>query len=140
MKILPTREAVLPFAYEWVDLLARDRYEEAFDLLYHPTNEEWTPEIMRQLVANYGSLQPFHDGRTFRITPPSSAVLGADRTNTTQEICWCDEGERERRPQQAGFLDFDVPLNGQWSDLTLTFNVNEQPSGYVLELTGIHVL
>ena len=42
---------------------------------------------------------------------------------------------------QSGYrLDHDVPLNGQWSDLTAQFEFLRRPGGFAVVLHDLHVL
>ncbi len=37
-------------------------------------------------------------------------------------------------------LDHDVPINGEWSDLTTQFEFLNWPNGYAMVLQDLHVL
>lgn len=39
----------------------------------------------------------------------------------------------------VGKVWYDLPLNGEWSDLTATFNILKSESHIVLELNEIHI-
>ncbi len=136
MKVLKTRGEVLPFVHDWVELLAQDRYEEAVQIVGHPIGVVLTAEMLRQLVANYGILEPRNDGRTFCATSPSSAVSAHETSTPYRDVKW-DKGENGLF---VGHVHFDVPLDGKWSDLTATFWVHERENGYVLQLEDLHVL
>jgi len=38
------------------------------------------------------------------------------------------------------WLDYDIPLNGEWSDLTAQFEFRKRGTGYAVVLHDIHVL
>ncbi len=136
LKVLPSREEVLPFVERWVELLAQDRYEEAVELVEHPLGVNLTADMLRQVVANYGTLEPRRDGKVFRVTSLSTAVQGEGPNTQQRDVDWFDTENGFR----VGHVHFDVPLNGEHSDLTATFWVNERENGFVLELEDLHVL
>jgi hypothetical protein len=37
-------------------------------------------------------------------------------------------------------FEYDIPLNGEWSDLTAIFRILKTPKGYVVFLNDLHVL
>ena len=64
----------------------------------------------------------------------SSPIAG--RTNPYQDVYFCEKN----RHNFVGHVDFDLPLNGEWSDVTATFNIREVEDAWVLCLEDIHVL
>jgi hypothetical protein len=46
----------------------------------------------------------------------------------------------KRGSDVVGEIEFDLPINGIWSDLTALFWVKHHPEELVLELYDIHVL
>ena len=40
----------------------------------------------------------------------------------------------------VGSIRFDLPLDGEWSDLTATFDIVEEEGGLVLRLDDVHVM
>jgi len=112
----------------WVDLLAADRYEEAHAMML--PDGRWTPDLMRTVVRHYGFIEPRRDGRTFTVSPISQAAGG--RTKPCQDI--------ERFADGGGIIHFDLPLNGEWSDVTAIIEIKELREGLALRLADIHVL
>jgi len=47
---------------------------------------------------------------------------------------------RRARPEVVGTVEYDLPLNGAWSDLTAIFGLRRLPDGLALELYDIHIL
>jgi hypothetical protein len=121
-------EEILAVVRTWVDLLAADRYEEAHAML--SPDDHWTPELMRTVVRHYGFVEPRSDGRTFSVTPIAQTVGGSPRPQ--QDVERFDDG--------GGIIHFDLPLNGQWSDVTAVIEIEEQRKGLALRLADIHVL
>lgn len=135
-----SREQILPFVQEWIELLAQNRYEDAFGWLCRGEDEPWTPDLLRQLVSNYGTLEPRKDGRIFRVTSFESAVQGHGPDNPYRDVEWFDENESARMKGRVGDVHFDVPLDGEMSDLTAIFWIWSHDEGYVLQLEDLHVL
>jgi hypothetical protein len=42
--------------------------------------------------------------------------------------------------EERGHVNFDLPLEGQWSDLTALFDLTRRPDGVRLILDDVHVL
>lgn len=116
---------------DWIGLLAADRYDEAFSMLYRLRNDPWTAEKIRNAIANYGLGQAQPDGQTFKVTSSSDAIQKGVRTRY-QDVEWFEDGE--------GVAHFDLPLNGEWSEVTAVFDILPMEEGVVLRLNGIEVL
>lgn len=117
--------------YHWIDLLAADRYEEAHEMLFRFPNDPWTPDLMRLAVRHYGCIEPRLDGQTFRVTSRAEAVQKR-RCAPYKDVEWWDDGN--------GVAHFDLPLNGEWSDVTVIIDIIRQGVERVLRLNDIHVL
>lgn len=44
------------------------------------------------------------------------------------------------RVEVMGMVEYDLPINGVWSDLTAIFWLRRMPDGLALELYDIHIL
>ena len=132
-----TNDHVLAAVRQWVHRRAVDDYKTAFAQTYHDPADHWTPELMRTIIANYGSPTPYEDGQTFHVTPLEE--VRANDKKPTQDVQWLDSESDEPFPI-VGYVWFDLPLNGDWSDLTAIFNIRTNGNGLVLELNDIHVL
>lgn len=117
----------------WVDLLSEQRFPEAYNLTAHYNDYVWTPDLIRSVIAGYGA--PHEPGNhEYRISKVSTAKDGplprmkVDRWQDAEPNC------------RKGFVHFDLPLDGEWSDLAATFEVVETNEKLVLVLQDIHVL
>jgi hypothetical protein len=135
-----TDQDLLAACREWLALVSDERYEEAIAFLYVPTDydpsQRWTPSTLRQYISNYGSWDPWPDGRTWRITSLESASLPADAQTWRPRA---DVVRFDKHPL-AGSIEVDVPLNGVWSDLTAQFEFKVLHGQLVLSLYDLHVL
>lgn len=128
-------EQILAAITAWVELLAQERYEDAFQMLRHIPDEHWSPELMKTVITNYGSTEPCADGAIFKITSPKDNPKG----QVFHEVEWW--GDDPNRPAEyVGMALFTLPLNGEWSDLTASLDIVEEGGKLVLELGDIHVL
>lgn len=123
-----TDEEFLAVVRTWVELLAADRYGDACEMMM--PDDHWTPELMRTVVRHYGFIEPRSDGRTFAVTAIAQAVGG--RTRPQKDV--------ERFEDGSGVIHFDLPLNGEWSDVTAVIEIEEHRGGLALRLADIHVL
>lgn len=138
MRTLPltaSDEELLDAVREWVTLVVRGDFNAASEFVYEakPGREgEWTPKLIEQVIRNYGSIDPFPDGRTFEVTPLATA---------TGDLTPCHEVQRDDEHEaSSGYIWFDLPLNGEWSDLTATFEFRPLDDSLVLVLDQIHVM
>lgn len=139
MKTLPasaTDEQILQVAREWAEALARDDYQEAFDMTAHDPYHGWTPVLMRTVVQNYGSIEPLADGSIYRVTALGTAEGGSTpRHEVNRRSADVDAHET----QEIGSIWFDLPLDGEWSDLTATFEIRSNGNALHLVLNETHV-
>lgn len=90
----------------------------------------WTPDGIRQVVEN-----SFGPGCRFRSRHPDGI-----RWTDPDELG--DGGHPEIYLRDDGSYSFehDVPLNGEWSDLTAQFEFQRRPQGFAVVLHDLHVL
>jgi hypothetical protein len=126
--------AVLEWARDWFDLLANGRLEDACARLDEPNHygTVWTPESIVELVLDtfgpatiFGREHPegprFTSARTAAGRERSSFGTFADGSG-----CW---------------LEYDVPLNGEYSDLTAQFEFSwRTPGTLAVRLHDLHVM
>jgi len=127
-----TDEEILALVGQWVELLAQGNYGAAYDVTAHEPYYQWTPELMRQTIEGYGFAEP-HPAGPFRITSFASAKGGPKPRHRVERF------ETAQEDGRIGYVLFDLPLNGQWSDLTATFGVYRYEDRVVLSLNEIHV-
>jgi hypothetical protein len=140
MHVLSARtDAAVRSAIErWVGLLVEQRFEEALAMLAR--SEQWTPELLVNVIGNYGSVEPRDDGRTFSVTARAVTTAGGD---ARFEVTWLDPPLTNRldyAPDLLGHARYDLPLNGVWSDVTATFDILDLPDGVALALADVHVM
>jgi hypothetical protein len=127
----PSDKEILRFVEGWIDDLARGDYAGAFRRTEHDPYYGWTPDLMRSVVEGYGLPEPHPGGEVFAVTPRKSATGGPPQRIVDRDAV--------RKKALAEVL-YDLPLNGEWSDLTATFRVERQGKGSVVILQEIHVL
>jgi hypothetical protein len=126
----PTDEEILQYVEMWIDDLARGDYEAAFARTSHDSYYEWTPDLMRKVVQGYGLPEPHRSGVVFSVTPRQLASGGPPKRKVErQAVC----------PPAFAAAWYDLPLNGEWSDLTTTFRVEPCDGGSKIVLQEIHV-
>jgi hypothetical protein len=130
-----TDEQILDAIRAWVELLAQEKYEEAFGMLHYHPAEHWSPELIRTVITNYGFIEPREDGATFKVTSLKDNPKGKDFSG----VQWYGDNPN-RQSEYLGMAAFTLPLNGEWSDVTAMFDIVEADGGLVLELEDIHVL
>lgn len=126
-------EHLLKGVITWVDLLAEGRFGDAFNLTAHDSHYAWTPDLIRSVIAGYGL--PHEPGEhEYRI----SRVSEVKESSTPR---WEVDRWRDAEPNgRVGFITLCLPLDGEWSDLTATFEILQNDGRLVLVLDDIHVL
>ena len=149
MNVLPANasdEEILGLAKRWAQLLAEERYDEAISLTRVAEDDTYTSADLKTLISNYGSYKPTRDGSVYRVTPLDSALPRSPTSPTLPLRPPCHEVDRlvsdykrVKNPRYRGEVWFDLPLNGQWSDLTATFDIEAVEDGLVLVLNAVTV-
>lgn len=123
---------VLAIVERWAGFLAVEDYEGAYGMTAHEPYFRWTPRLLREVIEGYGLPDPHPDG-PFKVSPLETAKGGPE---PRREVSYDDPP----RPNGAvGGVWFDLPLNGEWSDLTATFSIHRLDEEIVLSLNEVHV-
>lgn len=126
----PTDAEILATVEAWVDDLAREDYDAAFSRTDHDPYYGWTPSLIRAVIEGYGLPVPDRSGEVFKVTDRNTAT-GRPRYKTV---------ERSDIPESSlAEVWYDLPLDGEWSDLTATFRIARGQSGWSIVLEQIHV-
>jgi hypothetical protein len=133
-----TDQDILDVVRHWVSALAREDLDAAYVMTYHDPNETWTPQLMKSAVTQYGNPEPPENWGSYHVTPWETAA--ADDFQPRHEVTWFDERGAVPSSSVLGYFWFDLPLEGQWSDLTATFNILLLGDELVLKLDEIHVM
>jgi hypothetical protein len=122
-----TDDELLRFIDGWAALLEREDYLSAFTYTDHDPGREWSPELIREVIKDYGRRRPDQ-----RVTVQGMATDVAQR----KEI------SRSAR-NLAGFVGeiwYDLNIDGATSDLTATFDLIVDREGLKIRLNDIHVM
>ena len=119
------RSTFVGFTREWLGLLSRGEFKRASEMIDSANSYglRWGSDEIEAALRKYvgGTRVP-------RVTDPSE-LPGDGRP---------DFGEFE---DGSGFwLDYDIPLEGEWSDLTVQFEFLREGTGFAVVLHDIHVL
>lgn len=124
-----SEEEIIRFVQIWIETLASQKYREAYEMVEHDPYYNWSPELIQKTIEGYGLPEP-HPNGIFQVTSPSRAV-GAPHIEISRS-----EGVP---PGALAFVSHDLPLNGEWSDLSVTFRLEDRNSQANLVLEEIHV-
>ena len=128
-----SEKSILDFVKRWMKLLADNRFDEACALLEHPNSFGivWTPNLIKETVHNTFSL----DTLFYEFHPEGAFFSDPYELEEQRDI------ELIELNDGSGYaFDYDIPLNGEWSDLTAQFEILKRPNGYVVFLNNLHVL
>jgi hypothetical protein len=141
MRTFPTSasdEQLRAAVAEWSELLAQKRFADAL-AVFEPV-ESMTAAELEEWISNYGSFDPYPDGRKYEITSLSALANGEDIVSgidvNREDLFGLDP------EQYVGMVHYDrVPLNGEESDLTARFHIKKVGSAQItLEFLDIHVM
>lgn len=138
-------EELLQAVEEWVRLLAEERYQDAYDYLYHDERDYIDPQEMKTLISNYGSTEPHWSGEIFKVTliedeEDEEGTLDEQTDDSSLGLFRYDEQDSRRGDGLAGYVLYDLPLNGRWSAVSAILNLRMVHNSLVLQLEDIHVL
>ena len=136
LKVDCSDEEVFEAVRIWVNILAEEDYQRAFDMVYIPHGSHWNIDLLKAVITGYGNPTPKDDSPSYKVTQTSSARV--ESVKPRWEIDRCEE-----TPQTDGEVAevvADLPLNGVWTDLTAVFELHKLGDHCVLELLRIDVL
>ena len=125
---VPGDDELLSAVETWVADLVSSDYSAAISRTEHDPYYGWTADLLRRVIEGYGTPEP-HPGGPFRVTDPAAA-LGCKRARVGREAL---------PPGAIAVVEYDLPLNGEWSDLTATFRVEPRGDATCLVLEEVHV-
>jgi hypothetical protein len=112
------------FARDWFRLIAGGDFAGAVARIDQPNSygQRWDAEKIQGVLRDYARSE------SVSITDPDT--IGRDGRPSAGEIT---DG-------RGYWFEHDVPLDGEWSDLTVQFEFLRRPIGYAVVLHDIHVL
>ena len=126
----PTDAEILAVVDAWVDDLACEDYDTAYARTKHDPYYAWTPDLIRAVIEGYGLPESHPSREVFKVTDRNFAK-GRPHYRTVERLEIPDSSLAE--------VWYDLPLNGEWSDLTATFRVARSDDSVVIILEQIHV-
>ena len=134
------REEIENAVILWIKLLSEEKYEEAYDLTTHDPYYQWTPVSIKRTINGYGLEEEIFD-EEYRVTAIETAVLESVDHKVYKDIMLFDTPLKHSPSFNiVGDVHYDLPLNGQWSDLTASFKILQYSDFVALELNEIHVI
>lgn len=124
-----TDSDIFTFMERWIEMLASGKFGEAYEMVSHDPYYKWTPELIQKTIEGYG-LPEAHPAGLFKITAPGSAKGKPSREVSRTEGV---------PPGAFATVMHDLPLNGEWSDLAVTFRFEPADEGAKAILEEIHV-
>jgi hypothetical protein len=129
-------DEILDLVRKWVAALAADDYAAAYQMTAHDPYWQWTPNLMRNVIAGYGLPEPQPDGVMHHVTPLETAKGGPSPRFVVTKY---EPPRNEPNGEILGDVCFDLPLDGEWSDLTARFEILFDAEGLKLVLNEITV-
>ncbi len=150
MRTLPisaTNDEIKELVIEWNELLAHEKYEEAFEMFQLDEGNEldWTPELLESAVFSYGcpgytrkEIEEMFGSADYKVTsildnPDKDKII--DSIDISSDFKWMGEND-------IAVIHYDnVPLNGKMSDLTARFFVRKiDEQNITLAFIDLHVM
>lgn len=121
--------------HRWLDCLTNRDYKAAYELTFHDPYYQWTPALIESMINGYGL--PHEQGETKHLVSDWRTAKGKDRGG---ELDLYDTPVDNGKYAQLGHAYYDLPLDGEWSDLSAVFRMVKYGDGAALMLEEIHVL
>lgn len=124
-------EQLVAFARTWFRHLARAEWDAALAMIDEPNSYgiRWTQESITALLQD-----------TFGPETRFAAEFGSPVFSDPDSAKGVPHPNFGRLNAGGYRLDYDVPLNGQFSDLTAQFEFEPRQEGYAAVLQDLHVL
>jgi hypothetical protein len=130
MKALPASasdDELIRFIDQWASLLEREDYAGAYAHTEHDPARQWTPELMRHVIKDYGDRRP--NQRVTVIGAPSDVRQRKEVSRSA------NDGDG-----YVGEIWYDLNIDGAVSDLTATFDLVAEAGKLNVRLHDIHVM
>ena len=127
-------ERIITFAKNWLRMLSEGHLEKACGLLDGPNHYGivWTPEAIKREIA-----ETFSPDTRFYLFHPEGPIF----TDPYELEPQANSGAVGKFNNNSGYwIDYDMPFNHEWSDLTAQFEFHKTPEGYAVILLDLHVL
>lgn len=149
MRTLPitaSKEEIRGLVIEWNELLAQEKYKEAFEMFPAENNElDWTPELLESAVYTYGcpgytreDAEREFGSSDYKVTsilenPDKDKII--ESINISSDYGWMGKND-------IAVIHYDhVLLNGAMSDLTAIFFVRKVTDDKItLVFIDLHVM
>ena len=121
----PTIENALRAHIEvWLQQLSADNWGKVIGMLDDPNSYgvKWGEAEIRNSINAYSRSKPW------AVSDPKSLDISGHTSFG------------EFNDGSGYWFDYDIPLNGEWSDLTAQFEFKKRGNGYAVVLHNIHVL
>jgi hypothetical protein len=125
----------------WLDLLSEEKYLDAYTFTLHDPYYQWTPKLLEEVINGYGLPYENDGSAKCKVTKWTLAVKDNTR-NYYKEFNFFDKPIPNHRTDfvEIGDIYYDLPIDGEWSDLTATFKILQSKTFTTLELNEIHVM
>lgn len=129
---------ILAVAGEWTNRLVAEDFAGAWEMLLHRPGEVWapTPDALKTRIRQCGCESPT-PSEALRVTPTATAT--GERWRRLPALSRTADGDTYRGPAIRGRLDWQLPLNGAWSDLVASFDLLEHDDALVFALAALRV-
>jgi len=121
---------VINLIEKWVADLANEDYDSAYNRTSQDPYYRWTPELMKSVINGYGLPEPHPSSEVFKVT----SITNAKGENRRQKV---EPGKYN--DNRIGYVHYDWPLNGKWSDLIASYRLEKQGNELTVIFETIHV-
>lgn len=125
----PTEAQVFQLLDRWIDDLARGDYAGALARTEQDSYYSWSPALLQAVIEGYGLPEPHPSGESFTVT----ARAAASGSRSEYRVDW------DGQPPVLARAYSSIPLNGEWSDLSVSCRIEARGKEAVAVLEEVHV-
>lgn len=99
----------------WIELLAEEEYDEAYQLTLHDPYYAWSPPIIKSVINGYGLSDEMLEEK-YRVTTPGTAIINSN-IHPYKDIVFYDDSIKKPHSLHnmtiIGDVCYDLPINGE---------------------------
>jgi hypothetical protein len=150
LSLAATENDILAALNIWLQYLAREEYQQAFEFSFHPDGDDSTPEKLREQILFYSDQfnEPVRAPQVSDVEPEHSVVRPNPKAQPAQQLSGgrllgsyesLVTAQSNIDPTYLGEAVLQIPFGGKWSEVFATFVMINQKGRLVFFLKSVYI-